>query len=169
MELIFFSANCKALCFRSATKTVLLTWSLTCCCAVFAQGQGLLYFHLYDSSSHLGLGSRMGEHTARTADLNRLKKYSTPYNVTSSNQTGLGVVPKLLLVGDWLGVGLLENDCLWFFIFFPPIWLMNCTHMNVLVLSLLSTTLLQGLSKQTSSSVCDSHGQPATFNCIFHC
>lgn len=100
------------LCFRSAT--VLLTQSFTCYWAVLAQGQGLLYFPLYDPHSRLGLGKRMRGHTARTADLNRLKKYSTPCNVTLSYQTGVGVVHKQLLLGDWLGIGLLVNDCLCF-------------------------------------------------------
>lgn len=106
------------LCFRSAT--VLLTQSFTCYWAALAQGQGLLYFPLYNPRSHLGLGKRMRGHTARTADLNRLKKYSTPCNVTLSNQTGVGVVHKQLLLGDWLGIDLLVNDCLCFcFVFFP--------------------------------------------------
>lgn len=76
----------------------------------------------------MGLGSRMGGDAARTADLTRLKKYSTPYNITPSNQTGVGVIPKLLLVGDWLGIGLLVNNCLCFFIFFSP-YLVNELHL----------------------------------------
>lgn len=167
MELIFFTATSKVLCFRSATKTVLVTQSFSCCWAVLAQGQGLLCFPLYEPSSHLGLGKRMTGHTARTADLNRLKKYSTPYNATLSNKTGGGVVPKQLLLGNWLGIGLLESDCLCFFFL---ICLTNCTYINAFVLSLLSPILMQELSKQQSSTECDSHGQPTRrLNCIFHC
>lgn len=71
------------------------------------------------------MGKRTRGHTARIVEQNTLKKYSTPYDVTLSNQTRVAVVPKQLLLGDWMVIGLLVNDCL---CFFSP-YLLNELHL----------------------------------------
>ena len=88
MELAFFIAAHMVLWFGFVTKTVLVTYqSFSYCGTVLAQHQGFLCSSLCPPGSRLGLGKMLGGNTAKTADSNYPKGYSTPYNITLSNKT----------------------------------------------------------------------------------
>lgn len=187
MELIFFTAARMVLCFIFAIKTVLITQQcFTCCWAVLARGQGLLFLTLPPPQSRLGLGKRLGGHTARTADLNRLQKYSIPYNVMLSNKTGSGeggrrvklskVAIARRLAGHWPAGGrwwVIAFASLGFlFLFFPfTYWtvFISMHEFSCFRLSNAFSHLLGEVSKQRSRGLPASQGQPTTTcNWVFH-
>ena len=82
--------------------------------------------------TRLGVGERLGGDTAGTADPEWLKGYSIPPNVTLSRKNWGrdkrrgGWLPRWLLFGGWLGMGLPVGDGEWIsfayfflFLFFP--------------------------------------------------
>lgn len=126
----------------------LIQQCLTCCWAVLAQGQGL-FLTLPPQQSRLGLGKRVWGHTARTADLNRLKKYSIPYNVILSNKTGVCLCGSKVAVvwrlaahwsagGKWWVIAFASLGILFFFF----------NYLDTFILPVLSPILLGVLSKQ---------------------
>jgi len=91
MKLIFLTAACMVLLQtcdqRSVDHTTVFYLLLSSACT---GSRPSLFLTLLPQQSRVGLGKRVGGHTARTADLNRLKKYSIPHHVMIGNKTGRG-------------------------------------------------------------------------------
>ena len=85
IELIFFIVASMGLCFGFVQRTVLITQGcFRYCWAVLTQSQGLFCSSPTPSAGGLGVHKKLGGDAAGTADPNRPKGYSRPYDMLST-------------------------------------------------------------------------------------